>query len=58
MTKGLKNGEHDYVANRSDYEPVRKNDSDEVEDINEEDEDLEIFNQPERDFKFLTANLE
>ena len=43
-----------YVGNLEDYEPVRKQDSDE--EILESDEgDLEVFQQPHTDFKFLTS---
>ena len=43
-----------YVGNLEDYEPMRKQDSDE--EILESDEgDLEVFQQPHTDFKFLTS---
>lgn len=43
-----------YIGNLEDYEPVRKHDSDE-EMIESDEGDLEVFQQPHTDFKFLTS---
>ena len=51
------NAREKYVGNPEDYEPIRKQDSYEEQDVESDiDEgDVELFYQPETDFKFLTA---
>ena len=46
-----------YVGNPDDYEPIRRQDSDEEQELESDmDEgDIEVFHQPHTDFKFLTA---
>ena len=50
-------GKEKYVGNLEDYEPIRKQDSDEDHDMESDmgDEDLDVFYQPHTNFEFLTS---